>query len=876
MGITDMRPEQRVFHIDNECYIVYLGRHPNDYKPFLRIGNSPNLDQEIKSLVYSVVVTDNLTGNPSDEAVAISEVPNDEFRYIGDPETVETFKSFLKHQEIPTGKYQTNGADPGNERGVYVYFYDDGNLKLRFETKPIFDLETREERDRHFPQRCKEIKNSFLKNPLRQDKRALEKPGFFVVGGSVYLFDRSNALAFSLAEDTFVELASRGIDPDAVTTVVHGDGDLALERWLKRLRQKNSRGKVLTDNSEAVRGLMDLFRKLPTRPARVEQIKFDAGGSQSFFGLTVHRVAGGYTVDAHNGVVLALGSAEASPAQGGGDVLRLDGAARGWKRESGKQQDSGALIEAVPYRLRTEAPAVDEKALNTFLPERPGDFTGVFADEQVQVLEQVRRAFDGLLDGRDPSGPVRTIRSIGKAAGSQETPYFTVSIHNARELIRLFVREKGERSDAGKNAQALDRVLKSVESPLASAQLTGVACDFCVTETGAYQLFPLQNVVTVEQVERNATLGEEMRSAFFDQDDEAFAGERKRLDAVIAELHPKRSRQRVKENPSEKKGETAKAADKADTEGDKKAAAGAATSAAGAATAGPATEVSSGKSATTRSSGGDTAAAAGKGGDSAGGSGRRRGLLIAAAAVLLIALLATLFGTGVIDLGEGGVSTVASDGAGNNGTASTPEDDRDTAGTISGGETSDGEASDGEASDATTSDGEEGRDDGQAVIGDTTNVTPSVRVFIETLDLENPPEGLEAREGAGGIIITILDIIRLANRIAVDNGYRELGAPPTAGPDPDWIYPGNVFQLPDRSTYTVVSGDTLWDITAEFIQEQLARRYSRYAELMEDYQSERIETEALVEELTTLRNNTYSENFRNIINQTIEEVASPE
>jgi nucleoid-associated protein YgaU len=237
-------------------------------------------------------------------------------------------------------------------------------------------------------------------------------------------------------------------------------------------------------------------------------------------------------------------------------------------------------------------------------------------------------------------------------------------------------------------------------------------------------------------------------------------------------------------------------------------------------------------------------------------------VLIAAAAVLLVALLAVLFGTGVIDAGriagagEDGAVAVASDGqADENETAAADERD--------------GDAAD---SDAADGNGEQGREDGQAVIGDTTNVTPSVRQFIETLDLENPPEGLEAREGAGGIIITILDIIRLANRIAVDNGYRELGAPPSAGPNPDWIYPDNVFELPDGSTHTVVSGDTLWDITAEFIQEQLAGRYARYAALMEDYRSESTEIQALVEELTTLRNNTYSENFRNIVDQTIEEV----
>jgi hypothetical protein len=849
-----MRPEQRVFHIDSECYIVYLGRHPNDYKPFLRIGNSPNLDQEIKSLVYSVVVTDNLTGNPLDEAAAISEVPNDEFRYIGDPKTVETFKAFLKHQEIPTGKYQTNGAESGNERGVYVYFYDNGNLKLRFESKPIFDLETREERDRHYPQRCKEIKNSFLKNPLRQDKRALEKPGFFVVGGRPYVFDRSNALAFSLGDQTFVDLATRGIDPDAVTTVIHGDGDLALERWVKRLRQKNSRGKVLTDNAEAVRGLIDLFRKLPARPARVEQVKFDAGGSQSFFGLTVHRAAGGHTVDAHNGVNLAIGSAEAT-----GDTIRLDAAGRTWQRGGGRHSDSGSLIEAVPYRLRTEVPSVDETTLATYLPERPGDFTGVFTDEQVQVLDQVRTAFEGLLNGRDPSGPIRTIRSIGKAAKSQESPYFTVAVHNVRELLRLFVHARGERSDAGKNALSVERVLKSVESPLGSVDLTGVACDFCVTEAGTFELFPLQNPVTAEQVERNATLGHEMRSAFFEEDEDGFAAERKRLDAVIAELHPKRSRERVKESASEATAEKTEAGEKregAKDDGGKKAGEKAG---AGTGTGEPRGRATEGGGGTGRSGGG---AEAGTSSDSGDGSRRRRGVLIAAAAVLLVALLAALFGTGVIDVGriagagEDGAVAVASDGqADENETAAADERD--------------GDAAD---SDAADGNGEQGREDGQAVIGDTTNVTPSVRQFIETLDLENPPEGLEAREGAGGIIITILDIIRLANRIAVDNGYRELGAPPSAGPNPDWIYPDNVFELPDGSTHTVVSGDTLWDITAEFIQEQLAGRYARYAALMEDYRSESTEIQALVEELTTLRNNTYSENFRNIVDQTIEEV----
>ncbi len=131
---------------------------------------------------------------------------------------------------------------------------------------------------------------------------------------------------------------------------------------------------------------------------------------------------------------------------------------------------------------------------------------------------------------------------------------------------------------------------------------------------------------------------------------------------------------------------------------------------------------------------------------------------------------------------------------------------------------------------------------------------------------------MQAREGPDGIIITILDIIRLANRIAGDNGYRQLGAPSSAGPNPDWIYPGNVFELPDGSSYTVVSGDTLWDITGTFLQEKLEQRYRRYASLMDRYRLQDMARERLIEDLQALRGNSHSENFRNVIDQTIQEV----
>jgi hypothetical protein len=81
--------------------------------------------------------------------------------------------------------------------------------------------------------------------------------------------------------------------------------------------------------------------------------------------------------------------------------------------------------------------------------------------------------------------------------------------------------------------------------------------------------------------------------------------------------------------------------------------------------------------------------------------------------------------------------------------------------------------------------------------------------------------------------------------------------------------------MPDGSTVTVVSGDTLWGITADFIEGTLAARYGRYRELVEDFDEDAAtagETQALIEELQSLQENTYSEEFAALLQKRIREL----
>ncbi|GAB4371696.1 MAG: hypothetical protein Kow009_07910 [Spirochaetales bacterium] len=66
-------------------------------------------------------------------------------------------------------------------------------------------------------------------------------------------------------------------------------------------------------------------------------------------------------------------------------------------------------------------------------------------------------------------------------------------------------------------------------------------------------------------------------------------------------------------------------------------------------------------------------------------------------------------------------------------------------------------------------------------------------------------------------------MLYLVNQIAEMNGYRRLGSVEDLRPDPNWIYPGNQFELPDASIYVVEEGDTLWGIATRYIEQEIAK-----------------------------------------------------
>ncbi|MFW6312384.1 MAG: hypothetical protein ACOC2N_00680, partial [Spirochaetota bacterium] len=291
LEIFDQSPQSRVFHVDRECYIVYLGSHWEDYKPFLRLGTSTNLPPELPPIISTIVVPDVLTGNPLDEPACLVGDAAPDTHYVGDVETVEHMKSFLGANTIRVEAIEAIDHEEDDGKHVLVYYYKDGNLKIKFRKNEIFDLRRREKLDGHFIARAQEAKNEYGRSPFKLPGDSYQRPGFLVLEGTAYLVARGELAALRLTDDYFFELSAAGVDADRIATVQAEDADTALIRFFKRSRTRNRPVRVSTPRKERIEEAADLFPR-NSLPALKAKVADGGGGAFDFHRFTVSQAPG--------------------------------------------------------------------------------------------------------------------------------------------------------------------------------------------------------------------------------------------------------------------------------------------------------------------------------------------------------------------------------------------------------------------------------------------------------------------------------------------------------------------------------------------------------------------------------------------------------
>lgn len=751
--------DNRVFHIDDECYIVYVGTDRDDYKPFLRIGNSSKLTQKIISHVYNIVVTDSYTGIPTLEAGNINKRRPKANQYVGDRQTVGKFLEFLKNYISETDKISQYRDISVKERGALASFYDDGNVQLYFDKKLIFDLKGKQKKDLHFVERTKLLADQLSRDTLRYRNADFKEPGFFVAGGAALLFNREKLIAVGLPDDYFAALVRCGIDPDLISGIMTEDVTQPVIQLFKRKKYRREQLVVFTMNVGLLQGAVDLFASFGRDPLKSRVVDLRKGKKEQLLEYSISSREA-RLLFAHKRLPFTI-SFSALSQEKEENLLTID-----QKHNTLLLKGSvSRLAEGIPYIFDTEALSGGRIA-QTYFSELLPFFSTILSPDELIVIKYLEKFLGDVEADSRFTTSFKNAKNGLRKVGKNPSPCLFFLLSNAKQICRLLGKQKAANPDAsGALGSLKGRILKAMGSFESVAVPLPIVCRVHIEDETVTPLYVLtKDTVTHDEY----TISIDTKLSFEEKREENarfYQEEEKRLNVLFEKLSlppppPEEKKQVLEGEETVKTGVTSQKT----AEGKKKK------------------------------------------------NVKRIGFALGAV-VVVAAVLLLLFFIRKTE-GEKKAGEIVSD------TASQEE-----------------------------------------ILTESTETTETVEGTAE-------PEPITPDT----IRITLLDIYLLTNRIARDNNFRELDSPAQLGRDPNWIYPGNVFTLPDSVVYTVIDGDTIWYIATRFIRKTLHQDWILYSSILKEIEKTGAaadDRERHMEALIGLKNGSYSENFRKEVDKTI-------
>jgi hypothetical protein len=832
MDLYALTPRERVFHIDDECYLLYLGSDRDDDRPFARIGNSRKLTGRMIDNISSIIITDSLTGNPLIEPENINPNAMGAVQYVGDKKTVQNYLDFIHNYNVQDGHISSLEDIKKSHDRAEVLFFKDGNARLQYDRMQLFDLKRLEKQDLHFIEGAIKLKSVLTENNLRYTPEDFGAPGFFVEGGNFFLFQNQKIAAFGLPDTYFETLVSRGIDPDWIDTVISDKVTDSLIQLFKRKQATGEKIRILTGNQKMMHSAVQLFRGGQRNPLKAEIETFTSGDKKKYGRYTIEKRENTIITHPHLPFSLCIAPRQTRPAE---KEMSIIPTGRSMLPPPGSfRKKSVPLTDGVPYmflqKLRwTEHELVERffneiKPLCEYMPSKTGGLPSLAQDE-VMLMNMFSRFFDDIRGNRFSRATADTLYRHLKKIKPKDGCLICTLTNIAGITLRFAASAPAEDTHGilKRIAERCDRIT-DISSP--HLPLVGELS----IEKDTIQLFYRTTRLSVtredctgfqESIAETRARHEEQKK-IYDADIE-------RLNALLDELESgAREEAAVTREAREATGAGAVHPGKVTVPGVEAVSVGGLGIPAG---------LRKGRRKQKRGapSGGETEARVSVAGlgipagrrKDAEESKRGRNIkilipvaVVAVAAVVFAALLFipetklhdTIYGGSEVEKGTEGTASQTS-------TAST---------------------------------GAEGAQQKEGV-------------FSISVGDESSPYRIEVQ-------ITMLDIYYLTNKIAVKNGYRKIDSPANAGRDPDWIYPGNLFVLPDETRYTVVKGDTMWDMAHRFIKKTLENDWQVYVRIAEEIDNPDKRThdrETLKNELESLKRRSYSENFSREIDKKI-------
>ncbi|HOL57041.1 MAG TPA: hypothetical protein PK351_07500 [Spirochaetota bacterium] len=290
---------KRVFQIDQECFIIYAEDLSSPKERFLRIGNSPFLKEFGEGLTFLTLLTPLYPGNPFREKEIFR--PGIDRRIIGLKSYVDDFVNFLKNSNIDISRVKVSYAEYGETKNKkvtekdfiknlksnkkkhsFASFYLDGNIRIFNKDELFFDL--KESLKKSFDERKElEILSNFF---LNYYKNIYEKSGIIHSNKSLFIFSKNNIACLTDTVEWIKDAIRVGIDPERIdflylTENIEPDS-LWIKAFLKKWGNKKKIKLVLRENNPNWLNLLSNDIVIPVYPEK-DSIKIDIGDIKLFF-----------------------------------------------------------------------------------------------------------------------------------------------------------------------------------------------------------------------------------------------------------------------------------------------------------------------------------------------------------------------------------------------------------------------------------------------------------------------------------------------------------------------------------------------------------------------------------------------------------------
>ncbi len=285
MELSDLitKDSDRLFILDNECYVIFTGDSIEDDRPFIRIGNWINLPVEIIPLIENIIVTDMIIGNPSLEQfnIDINYLPKN--RYIGSRLIVKRYLDFQKNfgldlnnaavvdieKDIPEYSREKIISDRDSFIGV---FYTDGNFRITHNKTNIFNLQDMDDLYYH----DKKIHDTLSRHGKESSRYA--GSGFVITGNSPMFYKNKYFSTYQFPRNYFEAFSRLCIDPGQIRELILPSANIMnATRFLKWKHASKGRIKIFSDHSDAI----DLLQRLYSGATIIRQAfrgsSFDTG-----------------------------------------------------------------------------------------------------------------------------------------------------------------------------------------------------------------------------------------------------------------------------------------------------------------------------------------------------------------------------------------------------------------------------------------------------------------------------------------------------------------------------------------------------------------------------------------------------------------------